>query len=68
MFVDAYMTEEQVALQKLAHDFAVNEIRPIAMDLDHNTDPAKSAYMDSLLEKADAAGFRTMTVPEEYGG
>ena len=68
MFVDAYMTEEQLALQKLAHEFAVKEIRPIAMDLDHDPDPAKSAYMDSLLEKADAAGFRTMSVPEEYGG
>ncbi|MBT3349741.1 MAG: acyl-CoA/acyl-ACP dehydrogenase, partial [Nitrospinaceae bacterium] len=68
MFVDAYMTEEQLALQKLAHEFAVKEIRPVAMDLDHNPDPAKSAFMDTLLEKADAAGFRTMTIPEEYGG
>ena len=53
MFVDAYMTEEQLALQKLAHEFAEKEIRPISMELDHQTDPAKSAYMDSILKKAD---------------
>lgn len=68
MFVDAYMTEEQLALQKLAHEFAEKEIRPIAMDLDHRTDPAESAYMDSLLKKADDIGLRTMTIPTEYGG
>jgi alkylation response protein AidB-like acyl-CoA dehydrogenase len=66
--IDAYLTDEQLALQELAHDFAVREIRPIAMDLDHETDPAKSAYMDSLLKKADAVGLRTMTIPTEYGG
>lgn len=68
MVIDAQFTQEEIALQKLAHEFAVKEIHPIAMELDHQTDPARSAYMDSLLEKADAAGFRTMTIPEEYGG
>ena len=66
--LDAYLTEEQVFLQQLAHDFAEKEIRPIAMELDHNADPAQSAYMDHILEKADKVGLRTMPIPEEYGG
>ena len=66
--LDAYLTEEQVFLQQLAHDFAEKEVRPIAMELDHNPDPAQSAYMDRILEKADKVGLRTMPIPEEYGG
>ena len=56
MFVDAYMTEEQLALQKLTHEFAEKEIRPISMELDHQTDPAKSAYMDSILKRRTMSG------------
>ncbi len=31
--IDAYLTEEQLALQKLAHEFAEREVRPIEMYL-----------------------------------
>ncbi|MEK6711440.1 MAG: acyl-CoA dehydrogenase family protein [Nitrospinota bacterium] len=68
MYVDAHMTDEQLALQQLAHEFAKDVIRPVAMDLDHNPDPAKSAYMDSILREADKVGLRTMALPEQYGG
>ncbi|MFC1491071.1 acyl-CoA dehydrogenase family protein, partial [Nitrospinota bacterium] len=66
--VDFQLTEQQMALQRLAYEFAEKEVRPIAMDLDHDPDPAKSAYMEPLLEKADKVGLRTMGIPEKYGG
>ncbi|MFC1491715.1 acyl-CoA dehydrogenase family protein [Nitrospinota bacterium] len=66
--VDYRLTEEQVALQKMTHEFAEREVRPIAMEIDHDPDPAKSAYIPYLLEKADKVGLRTMAIPEKYGG
>ena len=65
---DGYMTEEQLAIQKLAHEVAVNEIRPIAMKLDHAANPADSYFMPHLGKKFDEVGLRTMSIPEEYGG
>ena len=65
---DYRLTDEQIALQKMAHEFAEKEVRPIGLELDHNPDPAKSAYMEHLLEKADKVGLRTMGIPEKYGG
>jgi alkylation response protein AidB-like acyl-CoA dehydrogenase len=66
--VDRYLTDEQRAIQDLAHEFAVKEIRPIAMELDHKTDPAESFFMPYLCRKFDEVGLRTMSIPEEYGG
>ncbi len=68
MPIDGFMTQEQLAIQKLAHEIAENEIRPIAMELDHKADPAEAAFMPHLLKKFDEVGLRTMSVPEEYGG
>lgn len=66
--IDGFLTEEQITIQKLAHDIAEKEIRPIAMKLDHESDPAKAIYMPHLLKKFDEVGLRTMSIPEEYGG
>ncbi len=63
---DYRLTDEQIALQKMAHEFAEKEVRPIGLELDHNPDQAKSAYMEHLLEKADKVGLRTMGIPEKY--
>ena len=65
---DYRLTDEQLALKQMAHEFAVKEIRPVAMELDHNPDPAKSAYMPRLIEKAHKVGLHTMSLPEKYGG
>lgn len=66
--IDEMLSEEQIAIQQLAHDFAEKEIRPIAMKLDHDPDPEKATYMPALLRKFDEVGLRTMSIPEEYGG
>ncbi len=66
--IDGFLTEEQIKIQKLAHEVAEKEIRPIAMELDHKTDPAEAFFMPRLARKFDEVGLRTMSIPEEYGG
>ena len=39
-----------------------------SLELDHQEDPAKCAYMPHLLEKLDKVGLRCMSIPKEYGG
>src|ERR671934_226856 len=57
------LTEEQRALRELAHQFAVNEIRPVAADYDeHQTHPA------DVIAKAHEVGLMNPHVPEELGG
>jgi acyl-CoA dehydrogenase len=61
--VDFELEEEQKAACKMAHDFAVNEMRPIALDCDK-----EGGIPDGLIKKAAAAGLTAMAIPEEYGG
>src|SRR5919204_501660 len=57
------LTEEQMALRELAHDFAEREIRPKAAEYDeHSTHPA------NVIAKAHEVGLMNPHVPEEYGG
>src|ERR671934_988264 len=57
------LTEEQRALRELAHEFAVNEIRPVAAEHDeHQTHPA------DVIVKAHEVGLMNPHVPEELGG
>ena len=64
---DYRMTDEQKEYQRIAHEFARDEIRPISLELDHQEDPLKCAYMPHLLEKLDKTGLRTMSIPKLYG-
>ncbi len=50
-----------------ARQFAQERIRPVAMDREWIEDPCKRFPWD-LVEEASKRGFRTLTVPEEYGG
>jgi acyl-CoA dehydrogenase len=65
---DQFLTEEQIAIQELAHEFAEKEIRPIAMKLDHSPDPQDAFYMPPLCQKFHEVGLHAMSIPEEYGG
>src|ERR671937_941281 len=57
------LTEEQRALRELAHEFAVNEIRPKAAEYDeHQTHPA------DVVAKAHEIGLMNPHIPEELGG
>ena len=57
------LSDEQKALQTTAHDFAVNEIRPIAMELDE-----KGEFSWDVMRKAARLELTCSGVPEEYGG
>ncbi|MEK9966918.1 MAG: acyl-CoA dehydrogenase family protein [Alphaproteobacteria bacterium] len=59
--------EMQEAVLDSVRRFVADEILPVAADLDANADPEESFSWD-IVEKADAAGIRTMTLPEEWGG
>jgi alkylation response protein AidB-like acyl-CoA dehydrogenase len=61
--VDFEPTEEQKAICKMAHEFALNEMRPIALECDK-----EGKIPEDLVKKAAAAGLTAMAIPEEYGG
>jgi len=65
--IDFSLTEEQRALQETARRFAINEIRPVAVELDRAHDPEKS-FPHELINKGMQLGFGSILIPEKYGG
>jgi acyl-CoA dehydrogenase len=61
--VDFTLTDEQVALREMAHDFAEKEIRPVAWEYDKD-----GTWPQAILEKAWELGLMNAHIPEEYGG
>lgn len=61
------LSEKQLALKRLAHDFAVREVRPIAAERDRMQDPEACMAWD-VIRKGSQLGLRTLSIPEEYGG
>ncbi|MBU0512160.1 MAG: acyl-CoA dehydrogenase family protein [Chloroflexi bacterium] len=61
--VDFSLTEEQLALQKMARDFARNEMAPRAAEYDESGE-----YPWPVIKKAHELGLVNITIPEEYGG
>ncbi|MCU0243627.1 MAG: acyl-CoA dehydrogenase family protein [Acidobacteria bacterium] len=57
------LTEDQIALREMAHDFAVHEMRPKAAKYDQGHD-----FPEDVMRKAFEVGFLTCTVPAEHGG
>jgi alkylation response protein AidB-like acyl-CoA dehydrogenase len=57
------LTEEQRQFQELAHEFAENEIRPVAAKYDEEEE-----FPWEVIEKGDKLGLITFAFPEEYGG
>ena len=64
---DIRLSDEQREFQKLARDFAQNEIKPVCMPLD-----PKPNWEDripwEILKKGSQLGFRTFVLSEENGG
>ncbi|MDY6796843.1 MAG: acyl-CoA dehydrogenase family protein [Actinomycetota bacterium] len=61
--MDFSLSDEQKALRKTVHDFAENEIRPIALELDE-----KGEFDWEIVRKAAKLELTCSGVPEEYGG
>ena len=62
--IDFELTEEQRAAVDMAHDFALNELRPIAAEWDQKGEFPR----ELILPKAAQAGLTSAGIPEEYGG
>ena len=65
--VDFTLSEEQVALQTTARDFINKEAKPLIAELDKKTDPEECTNLD-LIKRVSELGFRTLAIPEKYGG
>ncbi len=63
MSIDFALSEEQLALRELAHDFAKNEIRPVAAHHDKTGE-----YPWAVLAKAHAFGLLNTHIAPENGG
>lgn len=61
------LTDEQAAVVELVREFVTREVLPVASGLDRNDRP-EDCFSWELVEKASAAGLRTLTLDEEYGG
>ena len=57
------LTEEQLAVQQAARDFAQNELLPGVIERD-----SKGQYPTEQIRMMGELGFLGMMVPEEYGG
>ncbi len=61
--VDFELSGEQKAACKMAHEFALNEMRPVALECDK-----EGKIPEDLIKKAAAAGLTSVAIPDEYGG
>ena len=61
--MDFDLSDEQKAIQDLAHDFAQNEVKPRAEEMDR-----EEAFPYDLVKKMAALGFMGLPFPEKYGG
>jgi short-chain 2-methylacyl-CoA dehydrogenase len=57
------LTDDQKAIQRLARDFAQNEVRPRAEEMDR-----EEAFPYDLVAQMAELGFMGLPFPEEYGG
>lgn len=61
--MDFKLTEEQIALQKKAREFAVNEVLPVAQKYDESEE-----FPLPVIKKAWEIGLLNLGIPKEYGG
>jgi alkylation response protein AidB-like acyl-CoA dehydrogenase len=61
------LTADQKHWQQKAREFAMDEIRPIAMSRDA-IEGARETWDWDIIRKGSALGFRTLAVPKEWGG
>jgi acyl-CoA dehydrogenase len=61
--IDYNLTEEQIALQEMAREFAKSEMAPNAAKYDQGHE-----FPMGIMQKAFDAGFMTCNIPEPYGG
>jgi len=65
--IDFGLTDQQLAIQRSARDFAEGEIKPLSREIDRIEDPSK-AWNWGLYETANRLGFNKILIPKKYGG
>jgi len=65
--MDFRENDEQLMFRRTARKFAQNEVKPTALEYEKKLNP-KDCFPWGLLRKASELGFRTMSIPAEYGG
>jgi acyl-CoA dehydrogenase len=61
--IDFTLTDEQLAMREMAHDFAEKEIRRVAWEYDRD-----GTWPQDIIDKAWELGLMNGHLPEEYGG
>src|SRR4051812_10928612 len=61
--VDFRLTDEQLDMREMAHDFAEKEIRPVAWDYDRD-----GTWPEAIIKEAWEVGLMNAHFPEVYGG
>src|SRR5688500_9794332 len=61
--VSFLLSSEQQQLKDLAHDFAINEMRPVASHHDETGE-----WPEKVIKKAYEIGLVNCHIPEEFGG
>jgi alkylation response protein AidB-like acyl-CoA dehydrogenase len=61
--IDFSLTEEQLALQDMAREFAKKEMKPNAAKYDKGGE-----FPEEIMRKAFESGFITCNIPQEYDG
>ena len=61
--LDFTPTEEQRSIRDMAHDFAENEIRPVAWEYDRD-----ATWPQEIIDKAWELGLMNSQLPERYRG
>ncbi len=61
--IDFTLTDEQLAMREMAHDFAEKEMRPVAWEYDRD-----ATWPQQIIDKAWELGLMNTHLPEEYGG
>jgi len=57
------LTEDQLAIREMVRDFAVNEVEPIAAEVDEN-----ARFPEETFKKMAELGLMGVPFPEEFGG
>ncbi len=61
--IDFTLTDEELAIREMAHDFAEKEMRPVAWEYDRD-----ATWPQEIIEKAWGLGLMNSHLPEAYGG
>src|SRR3954464_10151206 len=61
--MDFDLSDDHVAIQRLGRDFAANEVRPVAEELDRT-----KSFPYEIVRKLGELNLMGIPFPEEYGG